>query len=67
VRAPDDRFGCSARNCFPDASNMVLGAALFQDLGGERQWWVEVGWNQWIWGRSARKYEEPYLTIGRRF
>jgi len=66
-RAPSDRFGCSSRNCFPDASYMVVGGSLFRNLGADDVWWLEVGWNQWVWGRSARKYEEPYLTIGRRF
>ncbi len=66
-REPDDRFGCSPNNCFPDASRMVVGAALFRNFGGRQRWWAEAGFNQWIWGRSARKYEEPYLSMGRRF
>ncbi len=66
-RGPEDRFGCSTTNCFPDASIMVLGGGFFRDFGAERKWWGEVGFNQWIWGRSARKYEEPYLAFGRRF
>lgn len=66
-RDPDDRFGCSPNNCFPDASRMVVGGALFRNFGGQQRWWAEVGFNQWIWGRSARKYEEPYLSMGRRF
>jgi hypothetical protein len=66
-REPDDRFGCSPNNCFPDASRAVLGAALFRSLGEQKRWWVEAGYNQWIWGRSARKYEEPYLSLGRKF
>lgn len=66
-RQPDDRFGCSERNCFPDASMMSVGASLFRNFGTERKWWGEVGFSQWVWGRSARKYEEPYLSFGRRF
>ena len=66
-RAPDDRFGCSANNCFPDASMMALGISLFRDFGERDRWYGEVGFNQWIWGRSARQYEEPYFTVGRRF
>jgi len=66
-RAPDDRFGCSRNNCFPDASMMAVGASLFRDFGTDRKWWAEGGFNQWVWGRSARKYEEPYISIGRRF
>jgi hypothetical protein len=66
-RAPDDRFGCSPNNCFPDASRMVLGASLFRDFGEAKKWWAETGWNQFVWGRSTRQYEEPYVTLGRRF
>ena len=67
VRQFDDRFGCSETNCFPDASRVVLTGAFFFDLGSTQQWWVEAGYNQWVWGESTRKYSEPYLTIGRRF
>lgn len=66
-RQPGDRFGCSANNCFPDASMMVVGGSLLRDFGSSDQWWAEIGFNQWVWGRSARKYEEPYLAVGRRF
>ncbi len=66
-RQADDRFGCSPNNCFPDASRQVLGAGLLLQLGADRLWWVEAGFNHWLWGRSTRKYEEPYLTLGRRF
>lgn len=66
-RAPDDRFGCSERNCFPNASYAVVGGSLFRNFGSEKKWWGEIGWNQWVWGRSSRKYEEPHLTVGRRF
>ena len=47
-RAPEDRFGCSPRNCVPDASYMVVGASLFKKLGAEKGWWVEAGFNQWV-------------------
>ncbi len=67
IRQPDDRFGCSATNCFPDASRIVLTGSLFFDLTQQRLWWVELGWNRWVWGESTRKYDEPYLTLGRRF
>jgi hypothetical protein len=66
-RAPDDRFGCSPNNCFPDASMAAVGVALFRDFGARDRWWGELGYNQWVWGRSARKYQEPYLAVGRRF
>lgn len=66
-RDPDDRFGCSPNNCFPDASRIVVGASLFRDFGAADRWWVEAGFNQWVWGRSTRKYEEPFVSVGRRF
>jgi hypothetical protein len=66
-RTPSDRFGCSPNNCFPDASMMAVGASLFRDFGEEKKWYGETGYNQWIWGRSARKYDEPYISVGRRF
>jgi hypothetical protein len=66
-RDPEDRFGCSETNCFPDASVMVLGGSLYREFGARHRWWVDLGFNQWIWGRSARKYEEPFLAVGRRF
>ncbi len=66
-RSPGDRFGCSPNNCFPDASMMAVGGSLFRDFGDDRKWWGEAGVNQWVWGRSARQYQEPYFSIGRRF
>lgn len=67
IRQPDDRFGCSANNCFPDASRQVVGLGGFFTLGANRGWWVEAGLNHWLWGRSTRKYEEPYISLGRKF
>lgn len=66
-RDPDDRFGCSPNNCFPDASMAAVGVSFFRDLGAQRRWYGELGFNQWVWGRSARQYDEPYFTFGRRF
>jgi len=66
-RQPDDRFGCSPNNCFPDASRQVIGAGLMFNIGQQRLWWVEAGFNHWLWGHSTRKYEEPYLSLGRKF
>ena len=25
---------------------------------------IEAGYNQWVWGKSARRYREPYLSVG---
>jgi hypothetical protein len=65
-RQPDDRFGWSPTYSFNDASMARAGLALVVPFGGNR-WSAEVGYNQWLWGESARRYEEPYLSIGRRF
>jgi hypothetical protein len=64
---PDDRFGASARNNFNDASFLRLGAALFVNFDAKRRWFGEIGYNQWVWGVSARRYREPYLSVGHNF
>jgi len=67
TRRYDDRFGCSDTNCFPDASRAVLTGAFFFNLGKSGMFWLEAGYNHWVWGESTRKYSEPYLTLGRRY
>ncbi len=69
VREDDDRFSCSSTStsCFPDASRVVVGLGVFFNVGKEKKWWVEAGHNWFLWGRSTRKYDEPYFSIGRRF
>jgi hypothetical protein len=32
-----------------------------------RRWNLEVGYNRWVWGRSARQYREPYISVGHLF
>lgn len=66
-RQHDDRFGCSPNNCFPDASRQVIGSSFFLNIGKQNLWWVEAGYNHWLWGRSTRKYDEPFFSLGRRF
>jgi len=66
-RQPEDRFGSSARQNFNKASYLKLGASAIVPFGGHKEWSVEVGYNQWVWGRSARRYKEPYISLGRRF
>jgi len=66
-RQHDDRFGCSATNCFPNASRQVIGTSFMLNIGKERLWWIEAGYNHWLWGHSTRKYEEPFFSLGRRF
>lgn len=65
-RQPNDRFGSRPDYNFNDASMGRAGLALVVPFGRER-WAAEVGYNKWLWGRSARQYEEPYLSINRRF
>jgi hypothetical protein len=66
-RQPDDRFGFSATNNFNDASMGRLGASLIVPLDRHQRWYVEAGYNQWVWGRSARRYQEPFVSFGTGF
>jgi hypothetical protein len=65
-RRPDDRFGSSATFNFNDASMARAGAGFLVPLGRTGAT-LEAGYNQWIWGKSARRYDEPYLSLGYRF
>ena len=54
------------------ANGRVLPQALIERFGLDlvdegKRWFAEVGYNQWVWGRSARRYKEPFLAIGRKF
>jgi hypothetical protein len=64
-RQPDDRFGSSATNNFNDASMARAGVAFLVPL--YERFGVELGYNHWIWGESARRYREPYLSFGYKF
>ena len=64
-REPDDRFGVSATTNFNDASILRAGAGVIVPL--YRGTSLEIGYNQWLWGESARRYREPYLSVGTRF
>ena len=64
---PDDRFGTNRTFSFNRASMGRVGAGLIVPFGPGRLWNVELGYNKWIWGRSARRYQEPYFSIGRAF
>lgn len=66
-RQPDDRFGSRPDFNFNDASMARAGVGLIAPLGKSGRWSVEAGYNQWLWGESARQYDEPYLSVGRRF
>lgn len=67
VREPDDRFGTNRTFSFNRASMGRLGLGVIVPFGRGRRWNVEVGYNKWIWGRSARRYQEPYFSLGREF
>jgi len=62
---PDDRFGSSATYNFNDASYVKAGVSFIVPLPKSCNF--EVGYNQWLWGRSARRYREPFLSLGTRF
>lgn len=66
-RRPDDRFGSRPGYSFNDASMGRLGVSFGIPLGSEKRWTLEAGYNEWVWGRSARRYEEPFLLVSRRF
>lgn len=66
-RRPDDRFGSSAIQNFNDASMARTGLSLMRSFGANDRWTVEAGYNIWVWGRSARQYEEPFFGLTRSF
>jgi hypothetical protein len=43
------------------------GVSWLLPLSHRERWFVEVGYNQWLWGRSARIYKEPFFSISRRY
>jgi hypothetical protein len=62
---PDDRFGSSPTYNFNNASYLKAGVSFIVPL--PRHCNFEIGYNQWLWGRSARQYREPFLSLGTRF
>jgi len=62
---PDDRFKANATFNFNDASMARAGVALIMPVAHRTD--VEIGYNQWVWGKSARRYREPYLSVGYKF
>lgn len=65
VREPEDRFGSNATFNFNDASMARVGVSLILPVRQATN--VELGYNQWVWGESARRYDEPFLSVGYRF
>lgn len=66
-RQPDDRFGSGATTNFNDASMARLGISFIVPLGHKSKTDLEVGYGQWVWGVSARRYREPFLSLSHRF
>jgi len=62
---PDDRFRANATFNFNDASMARAGVAIIIPVAHATN--VEAGYNQWVWGKSARRYREPYLSLGYAF
>lgn len=63
---PDDRFRARPGFNFNDASMARAGVSLLIPLGSQGVG-IEVGYNHWLWGESARRYREPFLSVGTRF
>jgi hypothetical protein len=66
-RQPDDRFGSGGTTDFNKASMARLGVSFLLPLGRSGKNSLEAGYNQWVWGISARRYREPFISFGRRF
>lgn len=62
---PDDRFRSRADFNFNDASMLRASVSVIVPL--ERGVSAEAGYGQWLGGRSARQYREPYVSVGYRF
>lgn len=66
-RTPTDRFGSRSTFNFNDASMGRVAASFLLPFGEQDRWWVEAGYGIWVWGRSARQYEEPFFSVGKSF
>lgn len=67
ARTPEDRFGSREDYNFNDASMGSAGLSFLLPFGSRNQWYAEAGYNIWVWGRSARQYEEPFASLSFRF
>lgn len=65
---PNDRFNFPPGSAydFNDASMLRGSLSLIWAIQGGR-WNTEAGYGQWLWGRGARQYKEPFVTVGRSF
>jgi hypothetical protein len=55
----DDRFG--ATSAFNDASILRGSIALVLPLAGHFN--AQLGYGEWLWGRGARQYQEPFAAV----
>lgn len=64
-----DRFNFRGRTDynFNFASMGRVGVSLLVPFGQDDRYVLEAGYNRWIWGESARKYSEPFASVGYRF
>lgn len=69
VPSEGDRFDFRGRTDynFNFASMGRIGGSVLVPLGRDGRYVLEAGYNRWIWGESARKYSEPFASIGARF
>lgn len=61
----DDRFRSRPTFNFNDASMLKGGVSVLVPVYHRMD--LEVGYSQWLRGHSARRYREPYVSVGYRF
>ena len=68
-RGADDRFGFreGSNQNLNDASMACFAGSVIVPFGSSGQYAVEMGYGRWVWGRSARRYSEPFASVGYRF
>lgn len=69
IPQPDDRFRPRSDGSFNfnTASYVKAGVSFMTAFGQKQDYTLEFGYNQWVWGESARIYKEPYFAFGRTF
>jgi hypothetical protein len=51
----------------PSWRGLRLALSVLVPFGRHGEYFVEAGYGQWVWGISARRYREPFVSIDRRF
>ncbi|NUO81347.1 hypothetical protein HUU05_14815 [candidate division KSB1 bacterium] len=61
---PHDRFNFPPNSAytFNDASMARASLALLVPIN--ERFMAQVGYGQWVWGRGARQYKEPFVSLG---